>query len=91
MVLRQQDFDFVQKLIQDRAAIVLDNNKHYFVESRLGPVVEEAGLKTIEEFVQMLKTKGTERWFQRVTDFITHITEKKKRKLIYRQVLYLNK
>ncbi len=71
MALRQQDFDFVQKLIQDRAAIVLDNNKHYFVESRLGPVVEEAGLKTIEEFVQMLKTKGTELWFQRVTEAIT--------------------
>ena len=62
MALRQQDFDFVQKLIQDRAAIVLDNNKHYFVESRLGPVVEEAGLKTIEELVQMRDQRMAARW-----------------------------
>ena len=30
MALKQADFDFIRQMIQQRAAIVLDDNKHYF-------------------------------------------------------------
>jgi len=71
MALRQADFDYIKNLIQKRAAIVLDDNKHYFVESRLMPVVEEQKLETIEQLVGRLRTGGGAVLAQRVTEAIT--------------------
>ena len=55
MALQQSDFDFVQKLVQQKAAIVLDNGKQYFVESRLTPLAQNTGHDTIEKLIQALK------------------------------------
>ena len=71
MALQQADFDYIKDLIQKRAAIVLDDNKHYFVESRLMPVVEEQKLETITQLVGLLKRGGGAVLAQRVTEAIT--------------------
>ena len=52
MALQQSDFDFVQKLVQQKAAIVLDNGKQYFVESRLTPLAQNTGHDSIEKLIQ---------------------------------------
>ena len=71
MALRQSDFDYIRNLIQKRAAIVLDDNKHYFVESRLTPLAEELGLKTVQELVEKLQKQPSGPLHQRVTEAIT--------------------
>ena len=71
MALRQSDFEFIRKLIQERAAIVLDDNKHYFVESRLAPLVQELEMKSIEDLVRSLQGAGKKDLRQRVTEAIT--------------------
>ncbi len=58
MALKQADFDFIRQMIQQRAAIVLDDNKHYFVESRLGPVVDETGSKSMDHLIEQLRSSS---------------------------------
>jgi chemotaxis protein methyltransferase CheR len=71
MALKQSDFDFIRQMIQQRAAIVLDDNKHYFVESRLGPVVEETGSKSMDHLIEQLRGPGNTALQQKVTEAIT--------------------
>ena len=51
MAISLSDFEFVQKLVQQKTAIILDTGKQYFVESRLVPLAEELGYGTIEKLV----------------------------------------
>ena len=72
MPLQQSDFDFVQKLVQQKAAIVLDGGKQYFVESRLTPLAQDTGHGTIEKLIQDLKRQpGTSKLVERVVEAIT--------------------
>ena len=72
MPLQQSDFDFVQKLVQQKAAIVLDGGKQYFVESRLTPLAQETGHGSIEKLIQDLKRQpGTSKLVERVVEAIT--------------------
>ena len=71
MALKQSDFDFIRQMIQKRAAIVLDDNKHYFVESRLGPVVEETGSKSMDHLIEQLRSSSHSALQQKVTEAIT--------------------
>ena len=72
MALQQSDFDFVQKLIQQKAAIVLDNGKQYFVESRLAPLSQELGHDSIEKLVLHLrKNQHNTRLIEQVVEAIT--------------------
>jgi len=72
MPLQQSDFDFIQKLVQQKAAIVLDSGKQYFVESRLTPLAQDTGHGSIEKLIQDLKRQpGTSKLLERVVEAIT--------------------
>ena len=72
MALQQSDFDFVQKLVQQKAAIVLDNGKQYFVESRLTPLAQNTGHDSIEKLIQALKQNPhNSRMVEQVVEAIT--------------------
>ena len=72
MALKDRDFDFIRNLVVTRTAIVLDDNKHYFVESRLAPIVEELGLKSLADLVLLLqKLPTTNQLHQKVAEAIT--------------------
>jgi len=72
MPLQQSDFDFVQKLVQQKAAIVLDSGKQYFVESRLTPLAQDTGHGSIEKLIQDLKRQpGMSKLLERVVEAIT--------------------
>ena len=53
--MTDQDFDYICRLVQDRAAVVLENGKQYLVESRLAPLVRQMSLGSISELVQQLQ------------------------------------
>ena len=72
MALQQSDFDFVQKLVQQKAAIVLDNGKQYFVKSRLTPLAQNTGHDSIEKLILALRQNPhNSRMVEQVVEAIT--------------------
>lgn len=61
MSINTSDFAFLQTLVRERSAIVLDPGKEYLAESRLAPIARSAGLPGIGELVTKLRTdpRGT--------------------------------
>lgn len=51
MSLSAHEASFVQNLVYRRSAIVLDDSKHYLIESRLEPVALQSGFKSIAELI----------------------------------------
>src|SRR3954454_3536365 len=49
-------FNYIRGLVLKRAAIVLDDEKGYLVETRLAPIVREHGLASIEHLVDQLQS-----------------------------------
>jgi len=54
------DFDYVCRLVRERAAIVLEAGKEYLVESRLAPLVRQLQLGSISDLVTRLRA-GSDR------------------------------
>ncbi len=50
------DFDYIRKLLVDRSAIVLGDDKRYLVEARLAPVIGQLNLPSITELVSKLRS-----------------------------------
>lgn len=57
MPLNAQEFSYIQSLVRERSAIVLEQDKMYLVESRLTPVAREEGLSNLSELVTKLRAK----------------------------------
>ncbi len=53
--MTDQEFDYIRKVLQERAAIVLEPGKQYLVESRLTPLVREMNLGSIGELVACMR------------------------------------
>lgn len=49
------DFDYIRKLLIDRSAIVLGDDKRYLVEARLAPVIGQLNVSSISDLVQKLR------------------------------------
>ena len=49
MPLAPAEFDFVRRVVAERAGIVLSSTQGYLVESKLNSVVQNSGLHSIEE------------------------------------------
>lgn len=49
-------FEFIQTLVRDRSAIVLDWNKAYLIETRLNPVARRHGLASLSQLVDALRS-----------------------------------
>jgi chemotaxis protein methyltransferase CheR len=55
--MTDQEFDYIRKVLQERAAIVLEPGKEYLVESRLTPLVRSLNLGSIGELVACLRAE----------------------------------
>lgn len=55
IVLRGENYRFLQQHVYSHAGIVLDDDKHYLFESRLTPIVQQLGLNSIDELCELLK------------------------------------
>lgn len=49
------DFEFVARLVRDRAALVLEPGKEYLVDTRLSPIARELKIGTVSDLVARLK------------------------------------
>jgi len=62
------DYQFICKLLRDRAAIALDDDKRYLVESRLTPLARQLGLSSITDLVARLRSEPYHAWHVRVIE-----------------------
>jgi chemotaxis protein methyltransferase CheR len=56
MPVSASDFQYVRQLVQDDSALSLPDGKEYLVENRLAPLVKRAGLGSVRDLVDQLRT-----------------------------------
>jgi len=71
MPLATPDFEYVRTLVRERSAIVLEANKAYLVESRLGPVARAHGMDSIAALVGRLRTGARSGLHDQVVEALT--------------------
>lgn len=54
-VLTTSDFEYVRKLAKTNAAIIIDDDKRYLVETRLSPLAEQTGYSSLAALIQALR------------------------------------
>lgn len=69
--MNSQDFDFVAQLLRRRAGIVLTGDKMYLLESRLAPLARKEGLPSIDDLIQVVRSRRDERLITQVVDVMT--------------------
>ena len=69
--MNSQDFDFVAQLVRQRAGIVLTPDKTYLLESRLAPLARKEGLTSIEDLIQVVRSRRDERLIGQMVDVMT--------------------
>src|ERR1700733_9861806 len=52
-----ENYRFLQEHVRSQVGIVLEDNKHYLFESRLGPIVKQHGLGSINDLCTLLRGK----------------------------------
>jgi len=65
------DYEYLRTLLKERSGLMLSAEKHYLVESRLLPVARRAGVSTLVELVQKLKSAGAEALTTEVVEAMT--------------------
>lgn len=72
MALSPENFKFIQGFARESAAIVLEAGKEYLVEMRLSPIAQQAGFKSLDDFLVQLRTNRTGTLFhEQVIDALT--------------------
>jgi chemotaxis protein methyltransferase CheR len=56
MPVSPADFQYVRQVVQDDSALSLPDGKEYLVETRLAPLVKRAGLGSVRDLVDQLRT-----------------------------------
>ena len=67
----EQAFAFLRKLIYDNSAIVLEADKRYLLEARLGPMLTREHLGSFDELVARLNSGNAGSLRQRVLEAVT--------------------
>ncbi len=69
------DFDYVRRLVHERAAIVLDESKAYLVAARLGPLARKEADGSVAGLIQRLRARPSAELRDRVVEAMaTHET-----------------
>jgi chemotaxis protein methyltransferase CheR len=71
MTIAAPDFDYIRRLVHERAAIVLEPGKEYLAESRLVPVARAEGFATIAELVARLQADPRSVLHRKVVEAMT--------------------
>ena len=69
--ITQADFEFVRRLVYERAALVLEPGKEYLAEARLLPVAREAGFVTLRDLIRRLQQGPPNGLHQKVVEAMT--------------------
>jgi chemotaxis protein methyltransferase CheR len=65
------DYDYICRLVLERSAIVLDASKAYLAESRLAPLAEREGMRSLGELVARLRGERFGRLHRKVVEAMT--------------------
>ena len=71
MTLNKVDFDFVRGLVHKRAAIVLEEEKDYLVESRLSSLARREGFASVADLLVQLRANRGQYLSQKVVQAMT--------------------
>ncbi len=75
MRLTQDEYSFIQELVEERSGIVLDKGKQSFIEQHLTPVCEENGFQELSALIRELKSSPHSRFHSHVIEsVVTHET-----------------
>lgn len=55
MTITPTEFEYVQNLLHQRSGIVVETGKEYLVVSRLGPLAQQEGFSSLQEFIAVLR------------------------------------
>lgn len=69
--INENDLIYLRELILTRSAIVLEPEKNYLLQTRLEPVAKEAGLTSLEELAQKLRTTPSGPLHEKVVEAMT--------------------
>lgn len=69
--MRHDDLEYLMDVVRKNTGIQLDASKGYLLESRLNPVLRDAGMKSMEELCRELKGLGARRYLPLVVDAMT--------------------
>ena len=71
MALSQTEFQYIQTLVRNVAAIVIEPGKEYLVESRLSPLARQEGFETISRLIENVWNKPVNGMHQKIVDAMT--------------------
>ncbi len=72
MSLAPLDFAYLQTLVKNHTAIVIDSGKEYLAETRLAPLVNEHGCASLQEFMGRLRRETFSGMHRDVLDAMTN-------------------
>ena len=65
------NYKFIQKFALNQAGIALDDDKKYFVETRLYPIIKAEGYRNIDDLVIQMKLPNSGRLHDKIIDALT--------------------
>jgi chemotaxis protein methyltransferase CheR len=71
MIMTASEFDYIQRLVLEQSAIVLEDDKQYLVESRLLPLARREGFDSIASMVAWLGAKKLDGLRRKVVEAMT--------------------
>jgi chemotaxis protein methyltransferase CheR len=71
MTLKSSAVDYIRQFVREHAAIVVDADKTYLVESRLLPLIHQEQLTSLDELASRLKAERFHRLHQKVVEAMT--------------------
>ena len=71
MAIKTLELDYIRSLVREKAAIIVDSDKGYLVESRLLPLARKEGFATLDDFITKLRTAPYNVMHRKVVDAMT--------------------
>jgi chemotaxis protein methyltransferase CheR len=66
------DFQYLQTLLKEHTAIVLDPGKEYLAETRLAPLIRDEGYASLQEFIGVLRRQAFSGLHRKVLNAMTN-------------------
>ncbi len=69
--IHSENYRFLQEHVHSQSGIVLEGDKHYLFENRLGPIVKRLGLDSINDLCALLRAPGRTEISRQVVEAMT--------------------
>lgn len=69
--MKSQDIEYLCRFLKERLGLVLPTDRAYLLQTRLPPVAQKFGMKSVEELAAAMRLEPTEKLLQEVADAMT--------------------